>query len=603
MTEQRSSASGLVPAEDIAQKMRESGLVVFNSCDVALSALYRVYGPMLQKSPAFCSPVGRNRLKAALDRVAQRLYDAAGVDPADRIPSHSWHIGLDAQNARSERLLVMGPPGHGKTSVLREVARLLAEELDMRFVADPATADEIDERTFVFFNLELAGEISAASIKGIPSVKKDDSDKDVIVYAHPPFVEIARKSGAFVLNLDEINNAPPHLRAALHGLLLEGGNVFTGDMGAAVSVVGTGNIGRVDGTDAIPPGSALLGRFGMTVGMIDDVDQFLARTRAKYGPGVADVLHNYFKMYSGDSSLTYGATGVKSGVLPSKGTSARDWDRVLDPLHPYIGSMLDGSLDAATLGMVKRFIVEPALPASVADEFFAFLQHLSSQVTPLVREAYDNDGLMNESPFARILQSLRGDGLSATANKEEVTMVAANLCAERIISCRTAKDAAMQIAHFVRAMARMKIPDSSHWDHAFSRLLSAIIERQGRMEDTLRANLLQVHQGMITSAIYLHEDMIAPISHALRDMKVLHQNESWTNSLSDIKPRGTGPGQQGLAALFGPSDPSSMADFFRSDKEPSDARTTASSRRKTASDDARSTSDEMTGSSLRPTQP
>lgn len=53
--------------------------------------------------------------------------------------------------------MLIGPPGHGKTTVLRQAAKMVSENLELVYRENPTVSEKVDRNSFVMFVNNLAG--------------------------------------------------------------------------------------------------------------------------------------------------------------------------------------------------------------------------------------------------------------------------------------------------------------------------------------------------------------------------------------------------------------------------------------------------------------
>ena len=188
-----------------------------------------------------------------------------------------------------------GPPGHGKTSVMRAAAKYAAELVGLKFVDNPDEDQVIDSTCYVFLSLEFAGVNSALQIKGIPykkkvqleqaaqdAVAKDPTKKlevEYMSYLKDYSLSLFHRAGGGTLLLDDLLNATPEMINVALPLTEE--KRFAGTHLGKVYVGATGNLGARDGTKTSGMSRALSGR-QRTVMVRDSVDDIIKRMRETF---------------------------------------------------------------------------------------------------------------------------------------------------------------------------------------------------------------------------------------------------------------------------------------------------------------------------------
>lgn len=187
---------------------------------------------------------------------------------------------LDDGFAPAPHILV-GCPGHGKTSVLRAASRRAAGLLDMNFLDNPPSDQPIGKNDYVFLTLEFAGQNSALMIRGIPYQKKDEqTDVEYMDWLKERAFANMEKAGGGTLLLDDIANANVAMMNVALPILAE--RRFNRTIMKSFYMAATGNLGSLDGTKTTGYTSAMLNRGKVNL-VRDKVEDLAARLAEKYG--------------------------------------------------------------------------------------------------------------------------------------------------------------------------------------------------------------------------------------------------------------------------------------------------------------------------------
>lgn len=139
---------------------------------------------------------------------------------------------------RVNPLVLQGPPGHGKSSLARAAARIVASSMGLKFLMNPGENVVVDHRHFVFIDLNLPGQPSAELLGGMPAVmamnektgalehlspgtRAGEGQSEVMGYLPDYRVLALNRAAAGVLNLDDVSRALPNVAQAALSLLLE----------------------------------------------------------------------------------------------------------------------------------------------------------------------------------------------------------------------------------------------------------------------------------------------------------------------------------------------------------------------------------------------
>lgn len=455
-----SENTSLVPSREILEK---SGLPVREISDMSLSILYNVIWPTARNAAT-----NREDLDRVFEAFCQSLetlearYGKEEDGPIDRKAFFRDAMLIKADS----RYLLMGPPGHGKTTIFRETAGLFAEKLGVPFMVNPGADESIPKDAYVFYSLELAGDPTATAVKGLPGIEDGKT-----VRMKPDFIHALEQSKYGMLIFDDLANASPNVLAALHGLILERKTSYGVELHDAIAIGATGNLGALDGSHAQELSSAIKGRFNIFA-VHDTAPSFLGLVKDKFGFATSKVLENYFNVYAPEGSIPFGGVPRRKGMGQlGLDTSPRRWfESVLVPLHDQIAQA--HTLTPRSRGNLFRELGQ-RLPQEVGASFSAYIEHLASSVAPLVRDAYEQRGPVQKERYEVYFQGLN-DGFKAATLKDEYSLVAAGLAVSDIVEGRANPGEA--IARFCQAIARADLY-VHEYAQAFRTLKAVMLDR------------------------------------------------------------------------------------------------------------------------------
>ena len=201
-----------------------------------------------------------------------------------------WHT----DSFKPTYYILMGMPGHGKTTAFREASKKIAEELGMRYVENPSIGTVIDYNTFVFSVVDLAGEVSKMNVSGLPA--KESDGKNTYMTSLPPYrIAMLQRAGGAVLLLDDLTNASEFIQNIALPLTNEG--MFNEVNVKNVYVGATCNLGALDGTNTSSMSSALRNRM-KTIYVQDTLKDFSNRIQATFNDGLGDAyVAQFFNIY------------------------------------------------------------------------------------------------------------------------------------------------------------------------------------------------------------------------------------------------------------------------------------------------------------------
>lgn len=197
------------------------------------------------------------------------------------------HTGQDWIDDRKKVIssMLIGPPGHGKTSIIKEAARQAATELGMKFLENPTDDKIIDLDTFVFTSMEFSGENSKMELSGIPAKGKVQGI-DTMVHLNNWRLGSLTLAGASQLLLDDFTNATSNIQNV--GLSITDEKRYQGTDLRNVNISLTGNLGSIDGTNTSNASTALGSRV-KTAFIRDNIKDFSARVQSQFQDELGDL--------------------------------------------------------------------------------------------------------------------------------------------------------------------------------------------------------------------------------------------------------------------------------------------------------------------------
>ena len=188
------------------------------------------------------------------DRILMNIliqtYENAGTDfERDRAANaYKEYFEADYEHyGQAVQLGLIGPPGHGKSSVFREAALLASKLMGMDFVEEnfeaiPANI-EVGPNTFFYSSMYMAGKQSPVAITGMQIPDPQGGLKTVL----PEAYFIAAKAGASMVVYEDITAAPPQVQTALHMMF---DDHVPSESLRKIYFAYTGNLGKLDKTAA-----------------------------------------------------------------------------------------------------------------------------------------------------------------------------------------------------------------------------------------------------------------------------------------------------------------------------------------------------------------
>lgn len=272
---------------------------------------------------------------ATLDKKIETVYkEWTGSD---------WYKDNDGITA----LLLVGPPGHGKTTSFKEASKKVAKALDMRYLENadldtvPLNDREVPdgnggtkiikgidpEKDFVLVTQEAAGVVSALEWLGLPRAIKlgkgpeQEHEQEAMGRLYSERLLKAQRAGGSTILLDDFLNASPSIQNV--GLALSEERRFN-DLNLQNSLVGlTGNLGSHDGTNTSQLSTALRNRCRIFF-IQDKLEDFVMRAQSRWNDTVGDAATLGFLRRSSEHFAKMPDVKQRGGF-----PSPRSWDKFI----------------------------------------------------------------------------------------------------------------------------------------------------------------------------------------------------------------------------------------------------------------------------------
>lgn len=414
------------PYEDLDVRIRPS-------YDVQISFLTTSLGCLAYTSAE--TEEEKARVCQAISKVCVQVAAQGGVEALERVRDvygDPEYLRIILNNPYDTRYLLFGPPGHGKTSLLREACKMFAKEMGLRFVNNPKPNDSIGKDDFVYWSVELGGEASTVAIKGLPGYAKDGDHME----SKPPHQYAKLNQARYgLLVFDDLGNATPPVASALHGLLLEKTSGIGGiHLDKHVAIAATANLGyQADNTHAVGMSSAILGRLTPTY-VRDTPMSFVTRAAQQYGGTVGRYLETFFKHHASPEAFGWLPKGQK-GAVRTRGTSPRNWDQAISRIYPILSKVLENPVDMRARKLLDSLLstMHESIHPEAAKQFLAYVERSLSKLAPIVHHVVET-GDMTPEIKATYTEMLAERGVRAHSLREEFAFFAGTLCAKKYVS-------------------------------------------------------------------------------------------------------------------------------------------------------------------------
>lgn len=433
-----------------------------------------------------------------------------------------WHAAgtWEDDNEQVTSVLLVGPPGHGKTTAFREACKKVSRALGMEFLeGDKLDAtDVIDpEKHFVFVCQEAAGVVSGLEWLGLPTKEKmkaqaeggDDQYAMGRLFS-PQLVKAQAAAGACVL-LDDFLNAQPGIQNI--GLPLTETHSYN-NLRLTHSYIGlTGNLGAQDGTTTNGMSAALRNRV-RTLFVQDTQPEFVRRATERYHDQIGDAAIVSF-LGRHDECFTEWPDPTKKGGY----ATPRSWDKFMVLARRAVRE--NGSLAAAMLDLPMH--AHSLLGPTVASKYESYMNAYIKSADPIARDIIMKGEYDKKTMEKRTAEGLSGSGQSFFY---QLGMALSDYAAKKVLLDGGKTEVAM--TRLVEGL--MLIQDQSSMNQAldnFKRVLAIKAEHLSNPSSEKSRELKQDVKQQFLDILVMHPECSAEVrSSLIRVMSNSAQYES-----------------------------------------------------------------------------
>lgn len=368
-------------------------------------------------SSALAASLGLNQVdtvevvEVIRDKILLNFYQNARDDGNEELAKKcinlykSWYpAAVFNENDQSQIRppLLIGPPGHGKTTSFRVALKEVAKGLGLKFLENNEVIDQfrteegITKEHVVFISQETAGLESALLFAGLPAediLKLKRGEVKILGKLYDPRFLALEESAGGVLLLDDFFNAKPEIQDMGLSILNEKRYISLSLKNACIGV--TGNMGSYDATFASSPSAALRNRCEIYY-TEDKWKNFVSRiqTNPEYRDEIGDVGVSAFlerlpqNLYELPNKKELGAY-----------TTPRSWEGFIAEARREVakvggrGNMLNAAGKIFTLA-------NATIGGRVGHEFSIFFQAMADLADPLARKLI-NEGELDKETFKK----------------------------------------------------------------------------------------------------------------------------------------------------------------------------------------------------------
>lgn len=288
-------------------------------------------------------------------------------------------------------VMLLGPPGQGKTTAFKEAARKVSAALGLTFKLNPGDHEPISPSDFMFVSMEFSGENQITTLGGIPARTTDPiTGIDYMTRLVNKRLALACTAGGALVLLDDFPNAAPSVQNV--GLSLTDEKRFQGLSLDHVYIGLTGNLGSLDGTHTTRLSTALRGRCKIYY-TEDELPNWVNRIQQKYRDALGDCGIVGFLQREPQYFFEMPSTRQQGGFA-----SPRTWDNfVQEARRAVMKNGGPGKGEHRAIGEIQR-LASSLLGLEVGMRVHSYYNSLMLGADPIARRTI-MDGHFDEAAF------------------------------------------------------------------------------------------------------------------------------------------------------------------------------------------------------------
>lgn len=351
--------------------------------------------------------------------------------------------------------MLLGFPGHGKTTAYKVAAKRVADGLGMRLLINPPDTVEVGKNDLLMISQEMSGEVHNTGTTGLPMIRKlaaqnndaQDSEQNVSLpgipasssaeytaYAPDRRLVQSRAAGQCVVLFDDALNAAPNIQNILLALTEEGR--YRGlDLGANTYVGLTGNLGSLDGTHVSRAGAAMRTRL-KTFLVQDSLEQWTHRTQMECKTVVGDGGISAFLAQNTELFHAPNPRGYGSYPCPRTWSAlvAENEEIALTLHHLRENSRLTPAVLEQYLVRLRDAAIG-SVGQAAATKLRAFVHANQTDAIPLARALLKNNGVFDEAQGNLFAQNYgSGSSMGQMEFGHQFALAVAEMCAAQVVN-------------------------------------------------------------------------------------------------------------------------------------------------------------------------
>ena len=345
-------------------------------------------------------------------------------------PGATWRDDTDKVSS----IMLLGPPGQGKTTAFRQAAIKVSNALGLRFVERQPREYKVKGDEFLFLTHQFSAENSKVDMAGIPAKMEEDGVAYMTRLVSKPLVMLTQAPGGLLL-LDDFPNASPNIQNI--GLDITEEKRFN-DLDLEGVYIGlTGNLGPIDGTNTSRMSTALRGRC-QTYFTEDTRVNFINRLQSRYKDELGDVgVAGFLSRFEQHFAVMPNAR--QSGGFPSP----RSWDKFIAEARREVQRAGGRGTNAVKALPKLMALASSYLGLEVGQELHSYMRSMMISADPLAR-ALIMEGKLSKDEVAKRFK----DGFSAEQQHFAYQYATAlvDYCVQKIVVDQDMKEAIKRFA-------------------------------------------------------------------------------------------------------------------------------------------------------------